>query len=280
MLPVKKIYLDSRFKTSDSKSHTDFKIDLGQSYYFPDDTYFYVDDVNIPNSWYSVESNSNSRMYVRYLHTYQEGYKDVIVNIPSEVYNGESFITAVSAVLNAEAANLFTVVYDPNKNTLNISLNEGICFQIFSDDELRFPETDFGRGALGVDVHNLMSINEVIRNEGKTGVYNYNGSKNYVSGYLDFLRYNNIYLSSPNVGNFNTHGPMGQQTIIRKVPVSAGNGFVINDRVVNKHDILDCSKATLRTVEFRFHDAYGRTINLNGGHVSFSLVFTSVKEDR
>lgn len=82
------------------------------------------------------------------------------------------------------------------------------------------------------------------------------------------------------MGNFDTLGPGGQQTIIRKVPVTAGSGFVVNDRVVSKHDILDCSKLTLRTLEFRFHDAFGNTINFNGSHVSFSLVFTSIKEDR
>ena len=46
------------------------------------------------------------------------------------------------------------------------------------------------------------------------------------------------------MGNFDTLGPRGQQTIMRKVPVTAGSGFVVNDRVVSKHDIFDCRKLT------------------------------------
>ena len=56
--------------------------------------------------------------------------------------------------------------------------------------------------------------------------------------------------------------------------------MVIYDKVTGKHDILDCSKITLSTLEFKFHDIYENVINLNGCHVSFSLVFTTVMEDR
>ena len=45
MLPIKKIYIDSRFKTSDSASHSDFSIDLPQTFLMPQDKGFYIDDV-------------------------------------------------------------------------------------------------------------------------------------------------------------------------------------------------------------------------------------------
>ena len=69
-------------------------------------------------------------------------------------------------------------------------------------------------------------------------------------------------------------------TSIRKVPISAGSGFVVNDRVVGKHDILSCNMVSLRTLYFRFHDAWGNTRNINGCHVSFSLVVTGITEDQ
>ena len=40
MLPVKKIYIDSRFKSSDSASDSDFKIDLPETVNMPEDTVF------------------------------------------------------------------------------------------------------------------------------------------------------------------------------------------------------------------------------------------------
>lgn len=70
MLPVKKIYIDSRFRTPDSKSHTDFKYDLGTAFNMPEGAHYYMDDVNIPNSWWSVEQDINSKLYFIYLNTW------------------------------------------------------------------------------------------------------------------------------------------------------------------------------------------------------------------
>ena len=288
MLPVKKIYIDSRFKTDDSASHTDFKYDLGTTFNMPEGTNYYVDDVNIPNSWYSIEAGINNRMYVRYLLTGDLGWRDMLITLQSEIYNGDSFIAAIQTELNNEAPNIFKVEYDTNRNRMIISTDQTVTFMIFSDIDLRDASLNWGQyfnvgvgefeqSTLSFDRNNLRTFNEVIRNYKANQSYGYN--KDYYSGYLDFLRYNNIYMSSA-IGEYQTLGPRGQTTIIRKIPVTAGSGFVFNDRVVGKHDILSCSKACLRTLQFRFHDAWGHTLNLNGGHVSFSLLFTSIVEDR
>ena len=59
MLPFKKVYIDSRFKSSDSASHSDFKIDLPISFLMPEDSGFYVDDVCIPHTWYPISERNN-----------------------------------------------------------------------------------------------------------------------------------------------------------------------------------------------------------------------------
>ena len=61
MLPIIKIYIDSRFMSSDSKSSSDFKIDLPQNIDLPDDTVFYMDDICIPNSWYVIDDERNNK---------------------------------------------------------------------------------------------------------------------------------------------------------------------------------------------------------------------------
>ena len=55
MLPIKKIYVDSKYKTKDSIRDANFKITLPQTMFMPDNTVFYIDDVAIPHSWYTVE---------------------------------------------------------------------------------------------------------------------------------------------------------------------------------------------------------------------------------
>ena len=61
MLPIKKIYIDSRFKSSDSVSDSDFYIDLPTTLLMPSNTGFYIDDVCIPVSWYAIDTNRNEK---------------------------------------------------------------------------------------------------------------------------------------------------------------------------------------------------------------------------
>ena len=66
MLPVKKTYIDSRFKSSDSASHSDFKIDLPLNFLMAEDTGFYIDDGCTPHSWYPIEAGRNAQIVVSY----------------------------------------------------------------------------------------------------------------------------------------------------------------------------------------------------------------------
>ena len=63
MLPIKKIYIDSKYKTKDSISNANFKITLPQTITFGSNSVFYIDEVAIPHSWYTVE-DFNSKLYL------------------------------------------------------------------------------------------------------------------------------------------------------------------------------------------------------------------------
>ncbi len=81
-LPIRKIYIDTRFKTKDSISDSEFKYELNQSISLPDNCVCFVDDVIIPNSWYTIDENNN-KLYVRLL----DGVTttDNIINIKTDV---------------------------------------------------------------------------------------------------------------------------------------------------------------------------------------------------
>ena len=64
MLPVKKIYVDSKYKTADSKSDANFKFQLPQTCYMPDNTKFFISDVAIPHTWYTI-NDFNCKLYLR-----------------------------------------------------------------------------------------------------------------------------------------------------------------------------------------------------------------------
>ena len=57
---VRKVYVDSRFRTKDSVSNSDFKVELKEAIDLPENTVCYVDDISIPHSWHTVESGRNN----------------------------------------------------------------------------------------------------------------------------------------------------------------------------------------------------------------------------
>ena len=60
---VKKVYVDSRFRTNDSDSNSDFKFELIEALDLADNVVCYVDDSSIPHTWRTIESYSN-KFYV------------------------------------------------------------------------------------------------------------------------------------------------------------------------------------------------------------------------
>ena len=56
---VKKVYVDSRFRTNDSDSNSDFKFELNTALDLADNTVCHVDDISIPHTWRTIESYNN-----------------------------------------------------------------------------------------------------------------------------------------------------------------------------------------------------------------------------
>ena len=65
MLPIKKIYIDTKYKTSNSVSSSDFSIQLPETISLPDNAVFYISDVAIANVFRTVEPNINDKFYLR-----------------------------------------------------------------------------------------------------------------------------------------------------------------------------------------------------------------------
>ena len=86
-LPIKNVYIDSRFKTKDSRSNSEFKFELKQTIQLPDNCVCYIDDIIIPHTWYTVE-DFNTKCYVR---EYDSGVfiTDRILTIAGQNYTGD-----------------------------------------------------------------------------------------------------------------------------------------------------------------------------------------------
>ena len=101
---IKKVYIDSRYKSNDSVSNSDFKFELKEGLDLPDNTVCYIDDISIPHTWYTIEENLNNTLYI--VTTIMDPgvtptwYHALALEIPSGNYTGSSLAMALQAELN------------------------------------------------------------------------------------------------------------------------------------------------------------------------------------
>ena len=275
-LKLKKIYVDTRYRTSDSISTSNFKIELPYTVEMPNNSVFYITDICIEHSWLTVETGINDSLYFYAIDPVSGLTKNTIVVLPSANYTGSTLATAIQTSLNNQLATglpYFTAAYNANANIITITCTV-LSFRLLTDPEL---STYLNNTWIGTayDKTNPRSANDLLRNYAGVSTL----SATFTSGFLDLQPIRNIFISSPNLGSFNTLGSRGEANTICKVPVNADFGYLVIANIIAPHDFLNCSKQTLRTIEFHLKDVKGNYLPLHGGHCSFSIVFSSINED-
>ena len=276
---IKKIYVDSRYKTSDSVSNSDFKFELKEQIDVPDNTVCYIDDISIPHSWYTVE-NYNNKLYIENTHS-DFTLTAAVLTIPEGNYTATNLASTLQSVLQTTFPNEnYTCVYNTARGTITITAIRS--FRIYTDEQVvqltnsigvQFPGwVDQNNQPTTVDVNNLMSMNEILRNSESKSPEN-----TFETGFIDLLNVHNIYIHCPNIGHYNCIGVRGENSIVKKVPVSSSFGYLILDSVVAPHDKIDVSRQTLKTMHFTLKNVHGNTINLHGAHCSLSLILQSME---
>ena len=281
-LPISKIYVDSRWCTSDSVSASNFKVQLPTTLQCPDNTVFFINDVCIPHTWKTVEENINDTLYfmtVNMSATTSAGlYVGKIIKLAPGNYTPTTFATELQTRLRESVSSTFSVTVDGTAANSGVKIqnsNTGFQWKLLTDDDLIHRR--YYMNNLDYNPYKLMSANDIINNiETDNVVIGGDGSsvQFYSSGFLNLNWINNVYITSPNLGSFNTiFAGRGDNNIVKKVPVLVNYGYMIVDQVMSTNDYLDCSKQTLQTIEFHLKAAKGDYIPLHGAHVSFFIVF-------
>ena len=267
-LPIKKIYIDSKFRRKDSVSSSNFKIDLPYTLKLGENTVFYVDDVCVPHTWHTVEQNINDKLYLRLTVNYVD--TDYLITLNPQTYNGSQLASEINSQINttvfAGNASAPIASYNPQNQTISVSIS-GFDYKILTDNELR---TLTWGGTISYNRNDLQSVNELLSNNENTSTTGTVATP--VQFYLNLQPVRNIYLRSPNISSFNTIGCNGESSIIKKIPVTNNYGGMIYSTVTSGSDYLDCSKQTWKTLEFHLLDVNSNYINLHGSNVSFSIV--------
>lgn len=273
-LEIKKLYIDSRYRTSDSISDSNFKIQLNRNITLPEGCVMRVENAIIPHSWLNIEFSINDRMYlVVNINGSSPSY--AILTIPTNQYIGSTLATALQTLFNANWSGIFTVGYTVALNTIDITIggNSNNSFKVLTDAELA---TSFGGVWAGATYDTSMpnSCNDIITN--RSSKWNYFGST-WHSGMINLEGFRAVYISSSNLSSYNVQGPQGENNIIKKVITTSDFGYLIVDQVVSDHDYLDVGKLTLNTIDFQIRDVKGNLVPFHDSPVSFTIVF-GIKE--
>ena len=268
-LDIKKVYVDTRWKTADSKSDCDFSIELPRSFTVPDNVVAYIDDIVLPISFPTVYDRNNT-LYFQWQRYTAAPITDTIV-LDTGNYNGQSFSAALKTKLNEWAASRFIdppapfdVIYDLNNNTIKITNDLNFAtFRIFTDDELKNGSSAFPK------ISDPKTLNKVLMLYKPTYIL----KSSPLETFLDLHTTRNLYLTSSALGSYNSISNFGNDTIIKKIPVKAGFNEMLYHDSGSGFDYLDVTPRTLRYIDFKLVNAYFDTVDLRGNHWSFSIIF-------
>ena len=279
-LKFKKIYFDTKFKTPDSNSTSDFKVELPETLFFENNSVFYVDDIAIPHSWYSVE-DFNNKLYVCVFNGTSPGVPvgntfSYIITLTNGNYTGTELASEINSKFASNIGGGYTCVYISKTNTLQIGTSDiQSKFKILTPTELKNGVSGF---TLPYDKTKPNDCNEILSNlENVSQVCDILNP--YKSGYLNMQPIRNLYLHSTTLGNYNSIGPDGCQTIIKKIPVTSDYNIMIFDQCVLYNDYNDCSHQTLKTISFQLKTSRGDIVPLHGVDISFSIVWSRASPD-
>ena len=204
MLPVKKIYIDSRHSTSDTQNSSNFKIELDRSYKLPNDTVFFITDVCIPHSWMTVETGSNDNIYFMASEDRGVTFNYYIATMVPGVYDGPGFKTALSNAIYSSYT-FIDVEYTASNNKLTISVvGVNRIIKIFTDKEIPVINKVMASGGIIWHGGSYSGGYPATCNENIQNFTPLNAGTTYVCNFLNLQFINNVYITSPNLSSYDT----------------------------------------------------------------------------
>jgi hypothetical protein len=228
--------------------------------------------------FYTVETGVNDRLYFRLVLANGGAPYDYIITLEAKDYSGNQFATEIQSKITGVTNGAATVcVYDSNQSRqMSVSV-ANLDINFFTDAELSEPHFNIGWGGTAYDTNNLSSGNELLSNVFTNVLGNTSSPAKY---YGHLIPVGNIYMRSPNLSSFNTIGPDGESSIIKKIPVNAEQGQMITSYITSSTNFIPCNNLALKTIEIQLYDVNGNLIQPHGTNWSFSILFDIINSDQ
>ena len=273
MLRTRKIYVDTRYKSPDSKSNSDFIIDLPYTVEIPDNSLCFLNDFVIPVS-YTVVDSRNKLLYFSIIFLGNITYH--VCELQEKNFNGDSLVVEIKSIIDGELTEemkrSFSITCSSNylDNVFIISINDirpnpsgNVCtIIIYSDKDLNVATWNLNP-LTPRSVNNLFNLNETV----------YITSENFYKKNLDLHSTRNLYLHSSTLNNYQIITNWGCDTVVKKIAVRCGYNELIIDSNQQGYDNLHLEKMSINKIKFWLTDSNNNIIDLKGSHFSFSILF-------
>ena len=248
-LTYKKIFIDSKYRTEQSKSSSDFSIELNEKLETPEGTRMYVTDISIGAVWKTTEVGFYEYMYVM-------------------VFNGDTLVTDLTA------GGIFVYSYSSATRTVEIKVKDGLPYtiKIPTDDELEnYVNGIWDSVSAPYDSRKTVSINYLLSNFVPT-----NPIATWTSSYLNLVPFRYVFITSNSLSDYRYSAPNSYSSSInRKVLCTEQLGGIINDNhSVHQEDYIDIGGRNLKRLDFKITDETGTVMNRYNIDVQFALLIS------
>ena len=276
-LTYNKVYVDSQKRLPQSESSSDFIMQMNENLETHPNTVMYVMDEVIPQSYYTTPEGFYQFVYVIVYNTSDGSVQAYLkIDLKNQVFFASQLVGRISNLLSQEAVNqglpadLFTSSYDSDQRRMILNITDnGYNFKLPTDKELQ--ESSIWNGNI---LEDPMSVNNLIgKYEAKVATNN-----TWTSGLMNLNPFNSLYIVCTELSDFHYSAPDGySNSIIKKTNMMFNvGGITVNSNAPLVNDWIDVSNRSLKRLRFRITDSRGKTVNLHGQNVSFTLLFVNL----
>ena len=279
-LTYKKCFIDSQYRLPQSKSSSDFVVELNENFECPAGTKCWITEVSLPTTWKTTENGFYEYLYVMVFDDSDVFVKNFRVYLGNKIYFAEQLAFDINEGLNNNTGDLstggiFVYAYSSSTRTIEIKIKDGLNYKVKipTDTELaNYVNGQWDSVSAPYDNRNVVSINYLLSNYVPTT----GGLTTWTSSYLNLVPFRSVMIHCPELADHHYSSPSSYSSnIVRKVLIDQQLGGVVNDTNSAFHeDYLDVSNRNLKRLSFRITNTDNKVINLYDINCQFSLVFS------
>ena len=285
----RRVVIDSRYKTADSNSDSDFSIDLVYPMLIPKGSLMYVEGISLSHSWPVIQKDLNDKVYVleQLGSPGSSADSNRIAVLTPGTYNSVQLAGELQSKLNAASvlatvgggSYQYTCTVDDGRITVmhNIpnSIGRGYLYaKDYTDDPATYLTTIHASAYPRPDGQAANEVLGYLSNQ-QSDVYIHSANP-LTFQFMDLQRHKQLFLCSPGLGECSMQLLNGDTTCIRRILVgSSMQGDVITDVLqTGLASITFPADETLTRMRFILKGWDGKPVATGGHQLSFELVVT------